>query len=214
MTNKPSLIFDLDGTLIDVRKRYWTVYKTVVENLGGKPLSINLYWRKKRTYSPIEQILAYSFPKSPPPKDKYLSQFINLIEQPEFLLLDTPFPYTYHTLDHLRASYQLHIVTVRMDKHALLQQVDSLKLTQYFNTVLTATSGPDPAQTKMSLITKNTLRPIAIIGDTQADIDAAHGLSIISIAVTSGLRNRSFLKTHNPTHCISDIRGVVTILTP
>jgi phosphoglycolate phosphatase-like HAD superfamily hydrolase len=212
MTHKPSLVFDLDGTLLDVKMRYWTVYKTIIGRLGGKPLTSDVYWRKKRHYTPIDRILSFSFATPTIPKKSFLSQFIDMIEQPQFLALDTPFPYTTRILEQLRVSFQLHIVTVRSNKQALMHQIATLKLAPYFDTVLTKTAGNDHAQTKIWLITSNNIQPAAIIGDTQADIGAAHGLSVPSIAVCSGMRTKTFLASLHPTCIVPDIRSVPHVL--
>jgi phosphoglycolate phosphatase len=225
MSPKPSLVFDLDGTLIDVKKRHWTVYKIIIESLGGNPLPIDSYWRKKRQHIPVDRILSFSFPgKSthrvcadansahtvwkPSLPDYFRKQFETMIEQPKFLSIDTCFSFTHQILKTLQPLFHLNLVTVRRNEKTLLQQLDNLQLTQYFERIVTKKPGDDPAQTKISLIKSNNIAPIAIIGDTQADIGAACGLSVPSIAVTNGMRTKQFLIKHNPTYIAPTIQQV------
>ena len=56
----PTLVFDLDGTLLDVSARHHHVYSTVCRSLGGQPLDRAAYWHLKRRRTGWPEILAQS----------------------------------------------------------------------------------------------------------------------------------------------------------
>lgn len=210
--NKVSIIFDLDGTLIEISNRYYHVYKKIVDQLGGNPLSKNIYWAMRRRNEKLENILYKSGISSTYTQD-FLDMFIAQIEDPKNLSLDTVFEGTYSVLDSIRKKHDIYLLTLRHSKKAVLEQLEYLHLRKRFEKIITADKKSLEEKSKNHLIKRLSIEKKGIIiGDTEAEITAAKAIGIPSIAVLSGTRNRKFLLEQNPSYIIKNINKLPMVL--
>lgn len=209
---KMDLIFDLDGTLIDISERHYRVYHSLVSRLGGIPLSKPVYWRMKRNKTPTSIMISSSLL----PKEslyEYMEKFIKKIEEPKLLDLDKIFSYTIPTLDLLSKTSQLYLTTARQFADRTKKQLTKLNLITRFKDIKIYRSVSTETRSKVVMIKQLFLSSnIMVIGDTEDDILSAQELSITSVAVTSGLRNKSRLGYYNPTYLIKNISELPKII--
>ena len=187
------VVFDLDGTLIDIRRKYYAAYK---ECARGTPIPQSTYWRLKRA-------------KKLPPSDAH---FINTIESEKYLSLDTLFPFTESCLKRLvKQRYILHLVSARRNATAGRKEVTRLGIAKFFTTIDIGHNGHDVVATKTAFINKQLLKgtDLALIGDTEDDINAARELGGVSVAVTSGIRNKTYLARFSPDVIVPSINGLL-----
>ena len=212
MGQKLNLFFDLDGTLIDISERHYQVYRSIILELRGAPLSKTIYWKLKRNKSSISVLLS----RSRLPKiflHDYQSRFIEKIEELKFLELDKIFNYTIPTLDSLSKTSNLYLITFRQSVDLTNKQLKKLKLTDKFIDIKVGRLDPSGVKTKNLMVKQ--VKPgsnVMIIGDTEDDILTAKKLSIPSIAVTSGLRSKKKLEEYNPTYLIRNISYLLKII--
>ncbi|MBQ6215307.1 MAG: HAD family hydrolase [Oscillospiraceae bacterium] len=176
---------DLDGTLLEDKQRHYECYKAIVNKYGGNCIPPDEYWNDKRDKVKRTVLLEKSGFQGT--YDDYLSEWLALIETPEFLKYETLKPDTLSFLEWLGDNSE-HIVltTQRRNRENLLSQLEKLGISGYFEEVASGDNKPDILDGKYN---KDSL----VIGDTEADEETAERLGCTFIAVTSGLRNEKYL---------------------
>lgn len=203
---------DLDGTLIDVVDRHYKVYSETVLEFNGLPLGKDKYWELKRSKVKWDKLLPLSL-LSPKIEKLFLKSFIQKIEDPEYLKLDSLMPNAVSTLNALNEIGVCYLVTLRRNRENVLRELDDLDLARHFTEVLTGHSDNDGYDIKIALIRKKLDgEDGVVIGDTEADIVTGKELNLQTIAVTSGIRDETFLKELQPDHIIAGIGEVVGLL--
>lgn len=205
----PTLVFDLDGTLLDVSARHHHVYSTVCRALGGQPLDRAAYWHLKRRRTGWPEILAQSG-LDDAEVATFEAMFVDLIELPDSLGFDVLFPETIPVLTRLAAIFRCTLVSLRSSATALRAQLAVFALTPFFEAIQSAAPGADPAFEKARLIRKTIPAedPAVVIGDSEADVAAANVLGYLSIAVYSGIRDRDILARDHPGYLVDGISGI------
>jgi phosphoglycolate phosphatase-like HAD superfamily hydrolase len=205
------VIFDLDGTLIDVSARHYFVYRKVTNEFNGQALTKREYWRLKRDKTDWPELLK----KSKISVDKlgdFLSKFIDLIEQPEQLKMDSLFPEAKKTLEGLYG-YDLYLISLRRQNEMLNWQLSRLGLRKYFREVISGHSDFEGSHLKAGII-KALLKENKglVIGDTEADINAAKEASCLSVAVLSGIRSKKVLESLQPDFLVENVGELPKII--
>jgi phosphoglycolate phosphatase len=206
------LFFDLDGPLLDVSPRYIALHRAL---LGESGLSGAAYWERKRAARPEETILAEINAMD---RTLYFRRRLELIETPEYLVHDRPWPWAHAILARLSTAHPLVLVTARSRRPLLLEQLARLGLASFFHEVLSTAAGQRVDEQKAALMRDYLIRHglphegHAIIGDTEADIGAGRLLGLRTVAVLSGIRNRELLLRAEPDYLLSDIRELPLIV--
>jgi len=212
MENEVNVFFDLDGTLIDVSKRHFTVYKELVTKYGGIPLEKISYWDLKRNKTAWSEILSRSS-ISKEITVRFLDDFINKIEDTSYLKEDILFPDVVYILEDIARVADLYLVSLRRNSDNLKAELEWLGIEHLFKDVLTGHSETDGHDVKVELIGKiNNGDKSFIVGDTEADIISGKELSLITVAVLSGLRDEKFLAALKPDFIISNISELKSIV--
>ncbi len=188
------IIFDLDGTLIDSRLRLYRLIKDLVPNLS---LSFEQYWAMKRNKISNESILKSELNFSRAEINDFVKEWMKLIESPSYLQFDSVFSGMHLALKGLHSKADLFICTDRQLSEPVLNQLDSLNLSNFFKKTLVTKK----EQAKESLIMDNLGvldKKDWLIGDTGKDIQAGQALKIQTCAVLSGFLSRNALEPYNP----------------
>ena len=205
------LYFDLDGTLVDVRKRHYAAYADTMRELGLTPLPEQTYWDARRDGASNADLMGNVDAEC---HSRFAEKWLARVESPSYVRLDTLIPGARATLAALRESYELVLVTMRQDRESLLEQLDELSLRKFFSAVYSR-DGSDQPQSKSKLIRlfdDNVPGDAAVIGDSEADVEAARELGIESVCVTSGVRSRRYLDELEPDEVVSTIVQLPQIL--
>ncbi|MCZ8021384.1 MAG: HAD family hydrolase [Cyclobacteriaceae bacterium] len=196
----PNLFIDLDGTIIDARKRVYEVFRFLVPTSN---LSFDAYWEIKRAGISNESILINHFNFSDLQIANFISQWMKEIEKENWLELDKPFDNIKSKLQNLKKNYKLILVTARQSTTNTLKQLKQLQLDTYFDDILIT----NQTLTKQVIIKQkfDVTSEDLIVGDTGKDIETGKALGIKTVAVLCGFLSASTLEKYNPDYIIQSL---------
>ncbi|MCE2733560.1 MAG: HAD family hydrolase [Chryseotalea sp.] len=196
----PNLFIDLDGTIIDARKRVYEVFRFLVPKSN---LSFDAYWEIKRAGISNESILINHFNFSDLQIANFISQWMKEIEKENWLELDKPFDNIKSKLQNLKKNYKLILVTARQSTTNTLKQLKQLQLDTYFDDILIT----NQTLTKQVIIKQkfDVTSEDLIVGDTGKDIETGKALGIKTVAVLCGFLSASTLEKYNPDYIIQSL---------
>ena len=200
----PTIFLDLDGTLINVRRRHYQAYVDTLLEVGRHPRPEPEYWARRLNGASNVALMAAGDGAA---RQLLLSRWLRLVESPAYLRLDTPFPGARRTISTLAHSHDLVLVTLRKQRGPLIDQLRELAMTKFFTAIYTWDSARE-AHSKPDIIrlfAPAYPRTAAVVGDSEADVEAARALGLRSICVENGLRHRRFLQRLGPDEIIPSI---------
>ena len=200
-----SIAFDLDGTLLDIRRRDYRIYADILNEYGYSPLDLDTYWGLRRSRYNIFNLLAMSGLTDETESANFIKERQERMENIHYLNYDTLFPCVKIVLSELRSYYDIYIVTTRFNIVNTERQIVQFGLNVLCTNI--SITGRD----KSSIFSQiNGLK--YVVGDTENDICAAQNACVKAIAITTGIRNRQFLETLNPDFLVdelTDLRKIV-----
>lgn len=200
------VLFDVDGTLINVEERFFHHYN---ENL--KAFGIPLVDRESYERMRARGILSDPIPEEGENRANFWLKFIEDFSHSDHPELGHPFPGTVETLDWLRErGYRMAVITGRTSDSMHVQKELTLHgLSKYFEFVLTNRNGKNGMNKAENLIKACSMidlspKECAYVGDWQGDVESAAEACIGAIiAVLSGGESRQSLEKFGP-HIILD----------
>ena len=196
-----SLILDLDGTLLDVSSRFYNVFYDIVKSFM---LSKEEYWNYRRS-GKEQRCLVKNLPI-----EDFNQQWLVLIEQEKYLAMDTLYPETIQFLQYFSRKINLILLTARMSKENLMQELSRLHIKEYFHAIYVTEKRFNKTELLGSILTAGTV--IAYITDTVKDVEAANSLDITTIGITHGLLNKENILKSNPDFIIDNLTEATPIM--
>ncbi|HZF62231.1 MAG TPA: HAD hydrolase-like protein [Desulfovibrio sp.] len=199
--------FDFDGTLVDSKKRVYTLFRKIVLAMrpGDENLipDFNTYWYYKRNFMNQSMLLQFFMKFTSTEVQMFKNRWLDEIEEFELLKLDTPFEGIKDVLELLSGNSDLILVSARQFSDRLIAQLNWLDWRKYFSLVLVT----NQLRSKDSIIrdTVDFSCDDFFFGDTGEDIDAAKSLGIRSIAVDTGFIALDRLQKHLPWRCANSV---------
>ncbi len=208
MTN---MYIDLDGTLIDVRKRFYETYSCIMRVENQETLGYTDYLTLRLNHVPLKEILEKT--RSQGIYGEFIRQRNQLFESMEMLDYDKLIPGVKDTLGELRKKHVLTMVTNRDKQENLFKQLEWFGLRTYFVEIMVG-SQFGGWEAKQKLISSSGEPPIysMIVGDTEADIKAGKNLGIKTCGVLTGMRARKLLVEEEPDYLIKDFNKIFDVL--
>lgn len=182
------IAFDLDGTLLDSRKRHQVVMDYVLAEYGISLDTSNLLAYKIEGYSNKEWLRMKKL--TPQDIERVNNRWIELIETEEFLAGDTLYPNVWQYLEKLSNNNRLFLLTARNNKENTEKQISKLGISQFFDTISIVPSSKTTIDDKARLLKQFNVD--VFYGDTESDMKAAEDAHCDFRAVTTGFRSKQF----------------------
>lgn len=207
----PTVVFDVDGTLLDVSARYAAIHRDLAAACGFRPLSAAAYGNLKRRHVPEEEILRRCS-RDADARRRYLSRRGRLLESRTYLRLDRPFPGVLAALRTLSRSVPLTALSLRGDARALRRQLGRCGILPHLQSLLSAPAGKDPLRAKIALLRSLPYSAMIVAGDTEVDGALAAANGVPFFAVTSGIRTPALLRASRPDFLSATVTDLPRVL--
>lgn len=196
MRTRAVVVLDLDGPILDVRRRHHRCYTEVLAAEGAQSPDLGLYWERKRQGVQLEEQLRLDgYAK---PAGEFLEVWARRIEARGLLLRDELQPGSLRAIAGLRqAGWRLIVSTQRQREDRTRLQLRALGIDQYLDAILISRRGESKADKVRDWLGKHGLAWVWV-GDTEADRSAARDLECRSWLVTCGIRSEGILRTLEP----------------
>ena len=186
---KIEVVIDFDGTIVNVYKRYYRIFKEFYNINISEEEYIKL---KKCSFNDIELISELKLDISN--FDEYQKLKKEKLEKEEYLKLDTLIIAKEELLEKLK-NKEFIILTIRKDKEMLYRQLKWLDLEELKNKVVVLT--PKNKFIKREYVLKNQIKFVenfVCIGDAETDLEIGKIDGVKAYHVSSGLRNSKILE--------------------
>lgn len=194
------ILFDLDGTLIDARKRMYELFNKLAPETN---LNFDEYWELKRKKISHKEILLQTCSYSERQIEEFDNKWMDTIETPSWLELDTPIPGVTDFLIAAKAKHLLYIITARQNTVYTLNQIEQFGWSGFFEKVLITNQ-----KIKKAGLIKDCLsvdHADWMIGDTGNDIQTGKVLGMKTAAVLSGFTSKEKLQEYKPDLIIESV---------
>lgn len=237
-----TLFCDFDGPIVDVSDRYYSTYVLGLEQVQAiyqaqgiklpvQPLNKQQFWQMKQERTPDPEIAMRSGLQDEQIQ-LFLQHVCEIVNRPDLLHHDQLQPGVRWALSLLQArGARLILVTLRCQTEAT-RMLQNYGLDHLFHGIWGATDDrmayANQVQHKTQLLAEviaqcswqnsrageHEYAPSAwMIGDTEADILAGQAARVPTIALTCGIRSRSYLQKFTPTQIHSDLFAAAHYLT-
>jgi phosphoglycolate phosphatase-like HAD superfamily hydrolase len=206
----PTLYLDLDGTLLDIREKYFRLHCRIAADLGCEALSDATFWARKRRGAALEALLPDWEEAA---RAEYGRRWPAEVESPLCTRFDRLVPGARQALARLAPEFELVLLTLRHDGQELRRQLRHLGVEGVFSRLLVSGDYGGPGLTKVQLLrlTDPPKRSI-VVGDTEEDIRAGRALGSAVIAVLTGMRDRAFLAALGPDLIIESVARLPAVV--
>jgi len=204
-STRPSIVFDLDGTLVEVGARDFAVYRDLLIEDGLTPLPFSRYWQLRRERTPLVDVLAETVEQAAGYVSGYVERREIRYEAVKYLDLDTVLPTVQQTLASLSGRFECVLITSRRQARATEQQLVTLGLREHLRQVHCC----DGEKTATVGLVENVA---LVVGDTEHDVRIAAHYGYRCFAVTTGIRSRQFLIEAGPTFVGDSLEELLRVL--
>jgi len=195
-----AIIFDLDGTIVDSREAYFEAAKIAFKTMGKGIVNAGTVMEIPKR---LEQNLSIEDLLDGISVQKFLKVYLKAYYQLTYEKAK-PISSISHTLQRLSERVKLALITMRyIPKEKVVEELEKLRLREYFKFIITAldTSAPKPSPKPLIECAKNLgvqACECAIVGDSIIDIRTGKAAGAKTIAVLSGIFSRKELEREKP----------------
>ncbi len=214
------VFFDVDGTLTDIRRRYYESFRRPLEREGiSYPNFKKLFELKRKPLSGLK--IFKKITKDNKTARKCEEYRIRLLKSEELIKSDYLFSGVKRLLKKIKESgIRVVLITYRQNPESLRNQMGHLGISKFINDYFAREAGEElnPIEYKVRIILKvlknKKISPQAalMIGDTEVDIRAGKRANLVTVAVSSGLRKRTYLEKESPDYLFTKVTQLNKLL--
>lgn len=197
------IIFDLDGTLIDSKKRLHELFCDLV---GSRKISLNFYWDEKFKGKSNQEILKSELNYKDIDINFFVANWMKKIESNDYLSMDSPIDGVQKYLQEIGKYNQLYICTARQSVPQVINQLNNLSMLSFFQQIFVT----EQKFTKAELLIESGIifdKDDWFVGDTGHDINTGKAVGIKTCAVLSGFMTESAIRAYQPDWVLPDVTG-------
>jgi len=224
------IIFDFDGTLLDIRepleksieevfaeKGITADMETTIQEIGalletiqGNPLP-KILLQSYDLFKYITALQNYTFLKKLRIAIKMFTRYLEYAKDASF------FPGTKSLLENLNKNYDLYIVSHNQTKN-VLEHLQKEDIEKYFKGIFGADMlpalkpSPDAFKPILELYKEAKSRDFLMLGDMPTDIEAGQEAGFWTIGLTSGVSNKSVLAECGPSLLIDSLNDFMELV--
>jgi phosphoglycolate phosphatase-like HAD superfamily hydrolase len=203
-------VFDIDGTVVDHRRRIYGLYAEYATAHGLPMLDAETYVGRKRGGADERAVATETFPAGS--VDAYLQWKRERIETPAALAQDTLIAGMREVLAGLAATSPLAAVSARQSRALLVDELERLGVGSLFREHVVVGGAKAAAIEDYARRAGVAAAAVVVVGDTEVEIDAAKTVGCRCVSVTWGLRGREFLERNGATLVVDSVSGLVSAL--
>lgn len=166
---KNIVAYDLDGTLLDSRKRHSIVLNDILKSRGIELDLTNLIEFKRNGLNNVDFLISKGI--SSKEAQDIQKEWIKLIENEKYLNTDILYNFSIDLLKQDKNEYDLILITARNNTVTLNKQIDNLGLREYFKKVYIVSPEKNVSEQKSRILKQE--NAILMNGDTLSDKKAA-----------------------------------------
>ncbi|MBS7288224.1 MAG: HAD family hydrolase [Candidatus Freyarchaeota archaeon] len=207
-----AVVFDLDGTLIDTKERFFRVFNEVLESLSLPPV----------TRSRFEELYSKALLDEVIPEDAKKDFWKNFLVRYGQVSSDKdgPIPGVRETLKELKdRGLIICVVTGRAcGVHSVWNELEKYGLAEHIDVVSAKNSGVKDHYLKedevLKALEKVGVKPndCIVVGDYLADIETGKRIGAFTVAVMSGGVRKEILESAKPDIILESIREIPKII--
>ena len=192
--HQKNIVLDLDGTLLDSRRRHTIVLSDCINKINGENSTYRDFDDFISYKSEGHTSLSYLQKKGICNIKEIFSLWIKKIEEKEYLKNDELYPDVLEYLNILKKQYNLFLVTARSNEKNTFWQISYLNLDKCFTEFFVVPNIGNIGDNKYTAV--KSLDIDYVIGDTETDYDFAKRFDCTFFPVNYGFRSATFWKQH------------------
>jgi phosphoglycolate phosphatase-like HAD superfamily hydrolase len=197
LTRFDRVYLDLDGPLLDCRRRHHRVFCDLLSAGGVSPSLlpvVDTLWERKRAGATTLDLAREACPTTD--ADSLRRGWLERIEQDAYLELDELQPLVLDTLARLRGDGRTpRLITARRDRESLDRQLANLGIEDFFDTVIVCspTQGLRSKHEPLGRDVADFDGSACLVGDSEMDMSAAVTWGLVGLGVDCGIRAAQML---------------------
>lgn len=204
------VVFDIDGTVVDHRRRMYGLYVEYAVAHGLPVLDAAIYFGRKGDGANERAVATETFPAGS--VDAYLEWKRERIEAPDALAQDTLIAGMREALADLAATSPLAAVSARQSRALLVEELVRLGVGSCFGEYVVVGGAKADAIENYARRAGVAAAEVVVVGDTEVEIGAAETVGCWCVTVTWGLRGREFLERNHAPLVVDTIEELVSAL--